>query len=117
MYMIFCVIDDPNLLDQVLGAWYEIGVKGATIAETTGIRRKFQQHVPMRYLHGTQQLEEGNCTLFAIVEDEGMVQRSLAAAEQIVGDFDLPNTGVFASWQVNLVKGVPRNKANSGEMP
>jgi hypothetical protein len=108
MYMIMLVLDNPDLLDQVLEAWENAGIRGATIVESTGIQRLRRKSVPMRYLFQTPALvEEGHLTLFVIVEGEQMVQDCLRATEQIVTDLDGPNTGVFAAWPLTLVRGVP----------
>jgi hypothetical protein len=112
MYMIMLVLDNPDLLDQVLEAWESVGIRGATIVESTGIQRLRRKKVPMRYLFATPGLtEEGHFTLFVIVEGEQMVQDCLHATEQIVTDLDGPNTGVFTAWPLAIVRGVPpRNK-------
>jgi hypothetical protein len=109
MHMIMFVLDDPNSLDQVLEAWYELGVTGATIMESTGLhRRRQRQRVAMRYSFDSNPLEEsGNYTLFAIVANESIAEDCLRAVEQVVGDLDTANTGVFASWPLSVVKGIP----------
>lgn len=108
MYMIMFVLDNPDLLDQVLEAWEGVGIRGATIVESTGIQRLRRKSVPMRYLFQTPALiEEGHMTLFVIVESERMMQDCLRATEQIVTDLDGPNTGVFAAWPLAIVRGVP----------
>jgi hypothetical protein len=109
MYMIMCVLDDPDLLDQVLAAWESAGIRGATIVESTGIQRLRHANVHMRFFFQQPQtvVEEGHLTLFVIVEGEQMVQDCLRATEQIVTDLDGPNTGVFAAWPLAFVRGVP----------
>jgi len=108
MYMIILVLDDPDHLDHVLEAWERAGIRGATIVESTGIHRRRRKIVPMRYLFQAPGLvEEGHLTLFVIVESEQLVQDCLHATEQIVGDLNKPNTGVFAAWPLALVRGVP----------
>jgi len=114
MFMVFCVLDDPDHLDQVLEAWQENGIGGVTIAETTGLRRKRRQYVPMRYVFGTQEPVKGNMTLLAIVDDEAAVQRCLDEVEKVVGDLNEPNTGVFTSWPLFLTKGAGGRASNSG---
>lgn len=106
--MIMLVLDNPDLLEEVLKAWESIGIRGATILESTGIQRLRQKNVPMRYLFQTSQLiEEGHLTLFVIVEEEQMVQDCLKATEEIVTDLDARNTGVFAAWPLAFVRGIP----------
>lgn len=108
MWMIFFVLDDPDQLEELVEVWTEAGVRGATIVESTGFNRKRRTFIPMRYVHASgQPVMEGNCILYAIVQDEELVQACLKATETLVGDLDLPNTGVFASWPLGVVKGVP----------
>jgi len=37
MYMIMFVLDNPERLSEILKAWEGIGIRGATIVESTGI--------------------------------------------------------------------------------
>lgn len=109
MYMILFVLDDPALLDDVLDAWYNAGIGGTTIFETTGIfrQRAKRLNIPVRYnLPRVSTSVEGHYTLMAIVPDEGMVTGCREATERIVGDLDQPHTGVFAAWSLFDVKGV-----------
>ncbi len=108
MYMIMLVLDNPDQLDEVLEAWNSVGIRGATIVESTGIQRLRQKSVPMRYLFHTSALvEEGHLTLFVIVQNEQRVQDCLHATENVVTDLNGPNTGVFAAWPLAFVRGVP----------
>ena len=111
MYMILFVLDNPDQLDELLEAWEAVGVGGATIIESTGIQRRKRKLIPMRYVYQTVgNIEENHYTLFAIVESLDVVQACLAATEQLVGDLDKPDTGVFTSWPLEVVKGLPRKK-------
>ena len=108
MFMIMFVLDDPDLLDPILNAWSDAQVSGVTIVETTGFQRHHHKRIPMRYSYGTDAPgEKGNITLFAIVNSEAIVQACLIATERITGDLNEPDTGVFASWPLSVVKGVP----------
>jgi hypothetical protein len=108
MFMIMLVIDNPDQLADILKAWDQAGIRGATIIESTGIHRQLRRVIPMRYLFQTAgSEEEGHLTLLAIVETQELVQACLQATESITGDLDGPNTGVFASWPLATVKGLP----------
>lgn len=111
MFMIMFVLDNPDRLDQVLHAWMECEVSGATIIESTGAYRQLAKHVPMRYAYGENITQEvGNFTLFAVVENEKKIQDCLAAAEKVVGNLDDANTGVFTAWPLIVVKGLNDQK-------
>jgi hypothetical protein len=110
MYMIMLVLDNPAQLDQVLEAWEQAGIRGATIVESTGIQRLRRRNIPMRYVFPASGIvEEGHLTLFVIVESEARIQDCLAATQSVTGNLDGPNTGVFAAWPLSLVRGVSSN--------
>jgi nitrogen regulatory protein PII len=111
MYMVMFVLDDPGRLDELLAAWTEAGITGATIIESTGVHRRRAQTVHMRFLYqaATKLVEEGHLTLFAIVANEEKVQVCLRATEALVGDLSEPKTGIFAAWPLAVVKGLPKN--------
>jgi hypothetical protein len=116
MYMIMLVLDDMNYLDAVLNAWERVGIRGATIIESTGIQRLKRKNVPMRFLFQSAGLvEEGHYTLFVIVESDQMAHACLQATEGIVGNLDDPNTGVFAAWPLPIVKGVPATTGGASD--
>jgi hypothetical protein len=107
MYMILCVIDQPEHLTPVLQAWQRNGLSGVTILESSGLHRLSQHtHVPMRYTFGDAEQERGNNTLLAVVDKEETIQRCLEITETIVGDFNGPNTGIFVAWPLGFAKGV-----------
>ena len=112
MHMVMFVLDDPNQLEAILDVWEKVGISGATIIESTGINRyKRAQMVGRPFMAGINRLmsasEENHYTLFAIVNNEQMIQDCLEAAEKVVGDLNLPNTGIFFAWPLCYVKGVP----------
>ncbi len=111
MHMIMFVLDNPGKLDNILDAWEQIGIRGVTIVESTGIQRlrKNRARIPMRFAIEPMVFggEEGNLTLFTMVADNAMVQRCLQATETIVGNLDEPNTGILASWPLSTIKGLP----------
>jgi hypothetical protein len=116
MFMILCVIDDPEQIEPVLDAWKKAGLPGITIVESTGVHRHHgTQHVPMRYLFGGSANEErGNYTLFSVVETEALIQRCMEVTESVIGSFDLPNTGVFTAFPLLVAKGASGKPGVSG---
>jgi len=118
MQMIMLVLDDPDLLDEVVGSWRSAGVTGATILESMGAYRRETEHVRGRYLFGMPGLAEtaarAQYTLFAIVPDRSIAELALQATEEITGDLNQPNTGVFAAWELSMAKGLPDNATQRG---
>ena len=113
MQMIMLVLDNPNQLDDVLNAWNSVGVTGMTVMESTGFHRRQAYILGARYISSdsglVERIEQGHYTLFAVVPDKDAVQQCLNATEQVVGDLDEPNTGVFVAWEVAVTKGIPNH--------
>lgn len=113
MHIIFFVLDDPRKLDSILEAWQNVGVRGVTIIESTGVRRRTSQkeRIPMRFASFIPELmvggEEGNLTLITIVRDERKIEKCIQATETIVGDLNDPNTGILTAWPLSHIKGLP----------
>lgn len=108
MYMAMFVLDNPDFLDEILNSWSDSGISGATITESTGFHRQLTQHIPMRYIYGGDQEDQlGNITIFILLKTKKQIKTCLECVEKIVGSLDDPNTGVFAAWPVEVVKGVP----------
>lgn len=117
MQMVMFVLDDPKHLEAILDAWQAIGVHGVTIIESSGSHRVRQRRpLGARYVFGalseSSRVKMEHYTLFAIVPNETVVRACLDATEEIVGDLDGPNTGVLASWELSVAKGVPDTSRN-----
>jgi nitrogen regulatory protein PII len=103
MYMIFFVLHNPELLEQVLNAWEEAGVGGVTIFPSTGLARiraqgAWRDDLPLfPSLEDFQEhLQNLNRTLITIVENDVMVDKVVAATQKVTGDLNLPNTGILS---------------------
>jgi hypothetical protein len=114
MYQFWLVLDNPALLNDVLEAWTDIGVKGVTILESTGVHRvrsrASSQDTP--FMLGFSRLlrtdQVGHNTLFAVVPNMDVVERLVTATEEIVGDLSQPNTGVLFAVPVAAAWGLPK---------
>ncbi len=115
MFMVFFVLDDPSKLNDLLKAWMNSGIKGATIIESTGMNRQLSPCPPMRYSYGLSNLHEAeNLSLFVVVEDEEQVKSCLSATEEVIGDLNEPNTGVFTAWPLTFTKGISMKRDVGG---
>jgi hypothetical protein len=92
-YMVMLILSDLNVVDQVLDAWQETGVRNITFIESTcsqeGVCRP-RPRIPVRFAFenlGTA-TERCSSTLFAIAQDEAMVQACIAEVEAVVGDLN-----------------------------
>jgi hypothetical protein len=108
MYMVMLILYNPDHVDDILKTWDSIGIRGATIMASTGIRRLRRKKLPKHCLLQIPGLiGEKNITLFVIAENKQKVEDCLHANQQIEPNLYGSDTGVFAAWPLALVLGVP----------
>jgi len=115
MFMIMYVLHDAEKLDEILNAWDDAGVKGITILPSTGLARwrnnsVLREDMPLipsiEDMFG--RLENLNRTLLTIVQDEALLDRVVEATNRVMGDLNLPNTGILAVIPLYRVYGLNR---------
>lgn len=108
MYLMMMVLDKQEYLNQVLRAFVDIGIHGATVIESTGMGRSLADTVPI--FGGLRYIMEGghpyNRTIFSLVDNLEQVESARKAVEAIVGSLDNPGTGVLFAMQVDRAYGV-----------
>lgn len=110
-HLLVLVVDDQEHFPEILKAWEEIGVPGITVVESLGSRRLrdgLRDDLPLMIsLRAVMELEEThNRTLFCVIENDALLEKAIAAAERIVGDFNQPHTGILFTVPVDRSMGV-----------
>ncbi|HBF41095.1 MAG TPA: hypothetical protein DDW19_04810 [Anaerolineaceae bacterium] len=115
MFLILFVLHDTSKLEGIMRAWTETGVRGVTILLSTGYRKFtegniLREDLPLIFsIEDILQHEEcTNRTLFSVVKDEEAVDRVIKATENLVGDLNLPNTGILTVLPVSRAYGLDR---------
>jgi nitrogen regulatory protein P-II 1 len=106
MKLIIFVLNQEERLEEILEAFLELGINGATILDSIGMGRILAHDIPIfagfqNLLHDTR---PGNKTILSVVPEK-KVERIIQAIEQIIGSLDEPGNGVFISLPIDLVKG------------
>ena len=120
MKLILFVLHDPEKLRELLDAWKTAGVSGATVLFSTGLGRIHQADALRDDLPLMPSLEDFlpklerlSRTVFTMVDDEAVVDRVVAATQQVVGDLNAPDRGLLIILPVAQVYGLRQN-ARSG---
>ncbi|MGC8856293.1 MAG: hypothetical protein ACP5QU_05790 [Anaerolineae bacterium] len=118
MYLILFVLNDPDRLEELLIAWEEAGVQGATVLFSTGLGRirqlkGWRDDMPLiPSLKDFYSVPENlNRTLFTAVNTEQDVDAIIAATQKVVGRLDEEKTGLLLV--VPLSKAMGLNKTRS----
>lgn len=110
-HLLVAIINDLTKCHEVLQAWEEAGVSGATILESTGLARiKAAARDDLPLIPSLRDLltshEFHHRTIFTVVEDEETVERLAEVTQRVVGDFSKPDTGLMFAVPVGRVWGL-----------
>src|SRR5919109_3622865 len=113
MYLVLMVLNDPDRLEELLIAWEENGVQGATVLFSTGLGRirqmdAWRDDMPLiPSLRDFYEVPENmNRTIFTTVKDEAQIDRIVTATKNVVGELDEEETGLLLVLPVARAYGV-----------
>src|SRR3989304_9892275 len=102
MYLIIVFLHNPNLLEELMEAWDQEGVNGATILFSVGMGQ-FLEKLGLRddiplipsledFYEASEKLSR---TIFATVKEEALIDRIVDATQRVMGDLNMPETGML----------------------
>ena len=100
-YLIVFVLDNPDRCQEVLDASEDVGARGITILESTGIGRVrkvgIRDDIPLMPSLSDlfKSAETHNRTLFSVVDDLDLAHDLVRAAQSVVDDLKKPNSGLL----------------------
>jgi len=112
MKLLVFVLNNEEYLEEVLEAYVEAGVTGATIIDSEGMGRFLTYEVPL--FAGFKEFMKGNKpynkTIISVIRDEVTVGRVESLMDTIVGDLDRPGTGIMFTLPVDWASGLVPEK-------
>ena len=107
MQLLVAVINNEESLDDILAAFVELGITGATVIESKGMGRVLSREVPI--FAGVRSLSAmsraANRTLFCVADDE-KVEAAIGVIQEICGNLDEPGRGIVFTLPVGRVVGL-----------
>jgi nitrogen regulatory protein P-II 1 len=108
--LVFFVLNKEELLDEVLAAFLEAEVPGATILDSEGMGRFLTYEVPLfasfkEFMKGNKPY---NKTIFSVVDSDAKVMRLEELIEKVCGSLSEPGTGILFTVPVDYVRGLRR---------
>lgn len=109
MYALFLVINETDYLDEILARFVDVGVQGATIMDSQGMASALVSSRGRDYpLFGSlKALLEGarpyNKTIFTVLDSEELVERTVEAVKDVLGDVDHPSVGFMFSVPIGKI--------------
>ena len=106
MKLVVIFLNKLEQLEDLLSAFIEIGVSGATVVNSVGMGHIVTENIPI--FAGLRQAFAGtspsNRTIFSVVEDE-KVEDIANVLEDVCGSFDEPGAGVMVAVEIAQVYG------------
>lgn len=113
MYLILLVLNDPDKLEDLLIAWEESDIQGATVLFSTGLGRirqldGWRDDMPLiPSLRDFYDIPENmNRTIFTVAKDEAQVDKVVAATKSVIGELDEQESGLLLILPVARAYGV-----------
>ena len=110
------ILDNIEQYSAILQAWEDAGVSGLTVLDSTGLGRfregAIRDDLPlMPSLSDLLPSREVNHrTLLSVIEDDDVLQRTIEATKEIVGDFSRPHAGLLFVVPVSMTLGLKKRK-------
>ena len=106
MKLIVIVLNKVEFLEDLLSAFIEIGISGATVIDSTGMGRILTTHVPI--FAGLRDAFSDCCpqnkTILVVVQEEQVADVEIVLKE-VCGSFDKTGTGIYFCLPLDFVKG------------
>ena len=109
MQLLIFILNKEELLEEVLEAFIELGISGATIIDSIGMGRILAHDIPIfaGFRNLMQDSRAGNKTILTVIEENKM-ERVIKAVEQILGPLDTPGAGILFTLPVQSMFGMTK---------
>jgi len=108
MKLLVFVLNDEEKLEQVLSAYVEADIAGATILDSEGMGRFLAYEVPL--FAGFRDFMKGNRpynkTILSVVRDHESIETLKKLVDEIVGGLDKPGTGIMFTVPIDWAYGL-----------
>ncbi len=120
-YLVILVVDNPENVPAILDSWEQAGVPGVTILNSSGLGR-LRRHALREDISIMPSLEDllardevRHRTLLSAVDDRQLVDRMIAAAQEVIGNLEDPHTGVLFVVPVLEIHGLGKHRGDRSQ--
>ncbi|MFO7850193.1 MAG: P-II family nitrogen regulator [Spirochaetia bacterium] len=108
MKLVVFILNREELLDDVLSAYVEAGIPGATVLDSEGMGRYLTYEVPLfadfkEFMKGNKPY---NKTILSVVSDESVIPELKKILDSITGGLSRPGTGILFTIPVDYAVGM-----------
>lgn len=111
MYLLVNVLEQTEHLPHILEAFAKIGIKGATVLNSTGMGRVLMQTKASSQLSEhinkvIADLESSNKTILTVIKDKNVLDQAINIIKCFCGDLREPGKGILFVMPVEIAKGL-----------
>jgi nitrogen regulatory protein PII len=108
MKLLVFVLNQEEFLEEVMEAYVEAGVPGATILDSEGMGRFLTYEIPLfadfkDFMKGNKPY---NKTILSVIEDDTVLELLVPLIEETVGSLKDPGTGIMFTIPVDWARGL-----------
>jgi len=112
MKLLVFILNNEEFLEEVMEAYVEAGIPGATILDSEGMGRFLTYEVPLfadfkEFMKGNKPY---NKTILSVLSDEGAVARLLPLVEASVGPIGESGNGIMFTIPVDWAAGLHQSQ-------
>ncbi len=108
MKLLIFILNKEELLEEVLEAYVEAGIDGATMFDSEGMGRFLAYEVPL--FAGFKEFMKGNKpynkTIISVVTDDEVIKRVRVLIDEVVGGLKNPGTGIMFTLPIDWAAGL-----------
>jgi len=108
MKLLVFILNNEEYLEEVLSAYVEAGISGATLLDSEGMGRFLAYEVPL--FAGFREFMKGNKpynkTIISVVRNEEVIRDVKKLIDEITGGLDKPGTGIMFTVPVDWAEGL-----------
>ncbi len=113
MKLLMAIINDPDYVTDILDEFYQRGIRGATVMDSTGMAHIMAHQVPFFSRFAEFGEDPGrNKTIFAVVKTEEERKTVVEAIEAVIGDLEESDTGIAITLPIDYCKGLTKLKGD-----
>jgi nitrogen regulatory protein P-II 1 len=106
MHLLVLVLNREESLDEVLEAFVEAGITGATIVDSVGMGRTLAYRIPIfAGLRKSIKTSDYNKMIFSVVQSDESLKQVIELLDEII-DLDVPGTGLLFVVPITFIKGI-----------
>ena len=108
MTLLIFICNQPDMLEEILEGFVEVGVTGATVIDTVGMGQILSSEVPI--FAGFRSMFRGastvNKTIFSVIDEREKVRDALDIIDEILGGLNEPGKGIVFTVPIENVRGL-----------